>query len=388
MAGIVTLVIILGCAAFQYFKGTIVRAYATIIVALISSIVAFGFFEFVSGLLISRAGSGSLLFLAPFAQPLCFALLFILSFAVLQTGVIQLTQKPVDFGFLPERIGRVVFGIILGFIISGLLLTCLQMGPLPVKYPYQRFDPSKLDPENPKKVLLNPDGFVTGFFSLISRNNFSGSRSFAAIHPDYLNQLFMNRLISGKSLVTSTQAIQITKPAVWPASDIIRNKVEGIFSELNSRGRITDEETNRSIPMPGWIKGSYEPKIVRIGFLRRALNADQRINAGLFANPQLRLICKRNGDDNNPLAGQARNVYPVGYIKSADEIGINPDVKLTGNDFGNDNTKEIDFVFCVPSGYEPVLAEFKLNSISQITPGLIVSADQAPPVVTFSPSPE
>lgn len=386
MASIVMVLIIAGCAAFQYFKGTIVRAYATIIVALCSSIVAFGFFEFLSNLLISRSGSGSLLFLAPFAQPLCFALLFILSFAILQTGVVQLTQKPVDFGFLPERIGRVVCGILLGFIISGLLLTCLQMSPLPAKYPYQRFDPSKLDTENPKKALLNPDGFVTGFFNLISKNSFSGSRSFAVIHPDYLNQLSLNRLISNKSMVTSTQAIQITKPAVWPASDVIRSKVDGYISELNSRGRLTDEESGKTVPMPGWVKGSYEPKIVRIGFKRSALNADKRINAGLFSHPQLRLICKRGGYGDDPLAGEARNVYPIGHLKAEDEIRIDPDVTLTGTDFGNENTKEIDFVFCVPNGYEPVLAEFKLNSISQISSGLVVSADQAPPAATFNPS--
>lgn len=386
MASIVMLLIIAGCAAFQYLKGTIVRAYATIIVALISTIAAFGFFEFLANLLISRSGGGSLVFLAPWAQPLCFVLLFILSFAVLQTGVVQLTQQPVNFGFLPERIGRIVCGIILGFIVSGLLFTCLQMCPIPAKYPYERFDPAKLDPENPNKTLLSPDGFVTGFFSLISKTSFSGKRSFAVIHPDYLSQLSLNRLISGKSLVTSTQAIQVTKPAVWPASDAIRSKVEGYISDLNSRGRLTDEETNKTVPMAGWTKGSYEPTIVRIGFKRGALSAEKKINAGLFSHTQLRLICKREGNSDNPLAGEAINVYPVGHLKSEDEIRIDPDVTLSGTDFGNDNTKDIDFVFCIPSGVKPILAEFKLNSITQITSGLIVSADQAPSAAIYNPS--
>ena len=49
-------IIVLGCGAFQYLKGTFVRAFAMIITAMCSIIVAFGFFEVVADkLFISRA---------------------------------------------------------------------------------------------------------------------------------------------------------------------------------------------------------------------------------------------------------------------------------------------------------------------------------------------
>ena len=44
MASLAVVLIILGCAAYQYFKGTFVRAFATIIIAICASVAAFAFF--------------------------------------------------------------------------------------------------------------------------------------------------------------------------------------------------------------------------------------------------------------------------------------------------------------------------------------------------------
>ena len=137
MASLAVVIIILGCGALQYFKGTFVKAFSMIIIAIISSIVAFGFFEACANLIISRGADGSMLSLVPWAQTLCFILLFVVVFGILQTGAIYIMRHQVDFGFMPERIGRVVCGIILGYFVSGLLLTALQMGPLPLSYPYE-----------------------------------------------------------------------------------------------------------------------------------------------------------------------------------------------------------------------------------------------------------
>jgi len=140
MAGLVVMLIILGCAAYQYLKGTLVKSFAMIIVTICASVVAFGYFELLADVFVSRSDNSRFASVIPWAQPLSFVLLFVLAFAILQTIVTQLLSKPVDLGFLPERIGRVVCGVFLGLILSGLLLTTLAMAPLPNKYPYQRFD--------------------------------------------------------------------------------------------------------------------------------------------------------------------------------------------------------------------------------------------------------
>ncbi|MHC4727344.1 MAG: hypothetical protein ACYS17_08940, partial [Planctomycetota bacterium] len=197
MASLIVVIIILGCAAYQYFKGSFTRAVATIIIAICAGITAFGFFEVLANVFIKRSDTGSFLSIVPWAQPLSFALLFIIVFGAMQTGLMFLTHnRPVDLGFLPERIGRVVCGILLGLLLSGFLLTALGMAPLPNNYPYQRFDGKR------NKVLLNADGFVTGLFSIISKGSLSGKRSFATIHPDFLDQIHLNRMISGSSILT------------------------------------------------------------------------------------------------------------------------------------------------------------------------------------------
>ena len=185
MISIIILIIILGCAAAVVFKLNIIRAFAAIIDAICANMVAFNFFEAVTGFL------G---FLGSWAQPFGFLLLFALVFALLQTAIVYLTRDPVDFGFLPERIGRAVLGLILGFIVSGFLLTFLAMAPLSSRIPYRRFDSTPPDPNSPNKLLLNVDGFVTGMFSNLSNGSFRGSRSFATVHPSFLDQLFLDRI--------------------------------------------------------------------------------------------------------------------------------------------------------------------------------------------------
>jgi len=362
MASLLVVLIILGCAAYQYFKGTLTKAFSTVIIAVCASVAAFGFFEALANVFIGRSGNSRFPALVPWAQPLCFALLFIVVFAVLQTLVMQLMRKPVDLGFLPERIGRVICGIFLGLIISGLVLTFLVMSPLPEGYPYPRFDLVKPDPERPNKVLFNADGFVTGWFSIISSGSFSGKKSFACLHPNFLDQVFLNRhnAADDVSITTSSQAIEIPNKAVWPARQGLKD----------SNGQ------------PVSPKAGHTLTIVRVAIKKSALR-----DAGNFTLSQLRLICKPKGYAKDPLTGKGRNVYPIGFLKEADQVQSSSPIQIGRDDFERDaSEKEIDFVFSVPDDFEPVLVEFKLNDIVQIARSAIVSADQAPPPALFSPS--
>lgn len=377
MASLAVLLIILGCAALQYFKGTVVRALAMIIIAICSSIVAFGFFEALANLIISRGNSGSMVSLVPWAQTLSFILLFVVTFGLLQTGATFLTKNPVDLGFLPERIGRVVCGIILGFIISGVLLTGLQMGPLPLSYPYQRFNPQRLEPDNPGGALLRADSFATGLFGLVSNGSLSGKNSFKTLHPNYLDQLFLNRLLGDVSAFSGiSPAIELPKPAVWPASGAVKKQVDDFISQLRTRGGKVEYEQGKTVALPVSPNSSYNPTIVRIGIKKRAIHREANIDGGTFTPAQIRLICTKQ-------TGEAVNAYPIGYLASEDQVQIRPEIKLSTTDI-QDNARFIDFVFCVPSGFDPTLVQYKLNNVVEIPAQSIVSADQAPEAVPFS----
>jgi len=367
MGSLVVVIIILGCGAYQYFKGTIFKAVSAIIITICASAVAFGYFEMLAAFFTKEGSASKYPAIVPYAQPLCFALLFILTFAVLQTAAMQLTRLPVDFGLMPERIGRPILGVFLGLILSGLLLTGLAMAPLPNKYPYQRFEGTftAASAQNPNRVLLNADGFVSGWFGLLSKGSFRAirePRSFATLHPAFIDQLFLNRQNESPDipLITSSESIEVpNKNGAWyaPAAGV-----------KDADGK----------PIPA--QGGHALVVVRMGILKNTIN-----DSGKFTLGQLRLICKQKDASGDPLAGKGRNVYPIGYFSAPDRITtkrLTEPITIDRSDYvGQDTRRYVDYVFNVPNDFVPILLEFKQNCIVNLP--RIVSAEQAPPPAPF-----
>jgi len=363
IGNLAVVLIVLACIAYQYQKSRLVNSFATLMSVIFAAIAAFAYFEPLSEMFISRAGNNRFPGLVPWAQVLCFALLLVLVFAVLQTGVQQLTRKRVDLGKPVEQVGRVVCGFLTGLITSGLFLTAVMMAPLPNNYPYSRFHATRPDADNPRKPLLNADGFAAGLFGLVSRGSLSGQRSFSVLHPDFLSQLYLNRLAAGKQITAVATSKAIVLPqrtgdqeqavAAWPAPADLKTT------------------QNKSVPQ----KNGHELIVVRVGFLKNAVR-----EAGRFTLSQLRVVCKPPNSGKDPLSGKGRDSYPAGYFKSADEVemsSLRKEVALIGSDFEEgESIKWIDFLFYVPLGFEPVLLEFKQNCVLPMPP--LVSADQAP----------
>jgi len=365
MGSLVVVIIILGCGAYQYFKGTIFKAVSAIIITICASAVAFGYFEMAAAFFTREGSASKYPAIVPYAQPLCFALLFTVTFAVLQTGACQLTRLPVDFGLMPERIGRPILGVFLGLILSGLLLTGLAMAPLPNKYPYQRFEGTSPSAQSPNRVLLNADGFVSGWFGLLSKGSFRAirePRSFATLHPAFIDQLFLNRQNDSPDipLITSAQSIEVpNKNGAWYAAAAGVKDADG---------------------KPIAAQAGHALVVVRMGILKNTIN-----DSGRFTLGQLRLICKQKDASGDPLAGKGRNVYPIGYFSAADRITtkrLTEPITIDRSDYvGQDTRKYVDYVFNVPNDYIPVLLEFKQNCIVDLP--RVVSAEQAPPPAPF-----
>jgi hypothetical protein len=358
MGSLLVVLVILGCVAYQYLKGTLIKSFIVLIISICASVIAFSYFELLAKVLINNN------IIASWAHLLSFVLLFILAFAVLQTIAVQLIRQPIDLGLLPERIGRVICGIFLGLIVSGLLLTAIAMAPISPKYPYQRFDQFSPDPENPNKVLLNADGFATGWFSLLSSGSFSGKRSFAVLHPSFLNQLFLNRneIDNGIPFITSPEAVDIPITAVWPAPEGLK--------DLDGR--------------PVLPKTGYALMIVRVEITYQAIKM-----VGIFTPSQVTVVCKQKNGNKNLLAGEGKIIYSVGYLKTANELHmkkLTDRIEIQRSDLNNNGVKPIDFAFYVPDGFVPVLFEFKQNSVDQLPSP--VTADQAPAAAPFTTPPQ
>ncbi len=360
----VIFLIVSGCAAFQYLKGTFVRAFATFIVVICSGIIAFSFFEVLATLLIGGPDSSLKFIPLPWMQTIVFLLLFLLSFALMQTLAQYLTRQEVNLGLWPERIGRIVCGILTGLVLSSFLITAAAMAPLPNNYPYQRFEPRRPDPWRPNKTLFNTDALASGLFSTISNGSLSGKRSFATLHPAFLDQLFLNRhsIANNVPLITREQAITVPrKNAAWHAPEDIK-----------------DSQGNPIPPQAG-----YNLMFVRVG-LRKSAVAE----AGKFTPSQLRLICKQQTGVTNPFAGKGQNIYPIGYMIAADTLqvtGLSELITVVREDFeDNEREKWIDFVFYIPTGSVPIILQFKQNGIVQVPP--LVTTEQAPTPIPFNPT--
>ena len=353
IANILVLLIIAGCIAYLYLQATLVKSFALVINAVIANIIAFAYHESLANFLISRNQ------MVPWAQSLSFAALFVCAFAVLQTIAARLTRRPADIGFLAERIGRVVCGILLGLTVAGSVLVAMAMAPLPNNIPYQRFDQTNPNWEKPNKNLFGADSFATGWFSTVSDGSFSGKKSFAALHPDFLDQIFLNKLKSseGVSVFSSSKIIETpAKDAVWPAPEELK-----------------DAENKPISP-----KSGCNLTIARVGITNELTKY-----GGLFTLSQMRFICRPKNDVKNPLAGKGKSVYPVGYLKTPGKLQIKPlseKIKIEPPDF-DEKVKWIDFALFVPNDLTPVLAEFRQNGIAQLPPP--IPAAQAPATVPF-----
>jgi hypothetical protein len=358
MAGLIVLIFILGCAAYLYLKSDLASSLIQILITLCAAITAFAWFEALANVFIGRGLKVSSI--APLAQSLSFLLLFIITFAVLRIIAGWLIHEKINMSLWAERIGRVVCGIFQGLLFAGILLTAMAMAPLSNKLPYQRFAQSNPNAEKPAGVLFNADGFVTGWFNIISSGSLSGKRSFATIHADFLDQTFLNRHKFSKklSIVSPRNAIEVpAKNALWHAP-------AGLQS------------ADPNLPLTA--KSAHQLVIARLGIKLVALR-----QVGTFTLSQVRMICKAKGDDEEPFAGRGKTVYPLGYIQTANHLRTKRlDEQITAEDADSDDDSVwVDFAFYVPNDSVPVLIEFKQNSILKLPP--LIPADQAPKAVPF-----
>jgi len=360
MAVVIILLIIAGCAVYQFLKGSLTRAVASVCVALAASFIAFGYFEYLARLL---GGLEAMSSLGAWAYTLCFSLLFIICFAILQTGIVYLLREPINLGDMAEKVGRPLCGVFLGMVVSGVVMVALALAPISPKFPYARFNERNPQPGQPQKCFLNVDGLVTGWFGMISKGSFSAIKtphSFAVLHASFLDSLYLNRLkVSDKvPVMTNMEALDIpVKAAVWPAPDTL----------------VDSEGQSPSIP------SGHTAMIVRVGIRQRAIK-----DASPFTLSQLRILCKARGSGAAPLKGQADSIYPAGYMIGRNRFArktLADKIEIKAENFGDQPVCMIDFVCYVPSGRVPMVAAFKLNNAALIPSP--VSVEEAPAVIPF-----
>ncbi len=340
MGTLILLLIVAGCIAYQYFKGSLVKAAVTIITVLSAGIIALAFFEKTAAFLSDKLGEGFYASILPWLNSICFILLFVVAFALLQTAAIKLILKTIEFDLLVSRIGRCVCAAVYGWMLTGFILIALIMAPLPKNLPYSRV--KSIEPLRTGKMIFSPDDAVCGIFSLLSRSSMAGKKSFSIIHPSLINQSYMNRL-SKSSFINSGLAVFVQSSDVRKLSGSVKD-IEGTdIAASNGRSLIL-------------------------------VKAEIKLKVKDFTLSQVRLVCNNKENISAPLKGTGINIYPLGYMNSEGRLQVK---RLDEIIEIRNNTPYFEFVFDVPDDYFPVWLGFKQNNIIRL-PKISVPSDAQP----------
>lgn len=339
MTMLIVLLVIVSTLIYFYLKCSLMQSLVMLFSSVLGVIVAFNYYEIMADQLISRE------LIMPTAQFLSFLFLYILTVAVFQAGADFLLAANMKLGDVFTYSCKVICGLITGFIFSGVLLTGLGLLPAHGKLFYSRYPAEKaLSINNPNKPAINADGFVSNLFSSISAGSLRSGKSFAAIHPDYLTQIHLNKHKKKDDVlsVSSKDALKLPK------------------GKTKKPVRIWD------IPDAGPLT------VVRVGISSRPVKdggAASSPSVIRFFPGQLRLVVKDASAPAPATSGKAEAIYPTGFIRDGALVRLElGDVVAPESKEFKDRVLWLDVAFDVPTGKVPTLLQFKQNAMVDLTP--------------------
>ena len=185
---LVLVVLLIGLIYFQVFTQGIFSCFIMMVWTILAALVALNYQEYLAMLMIDN-GFGF--------YPKAFALMvpFIVVLFILRELTDRFVSGNMKFPEMVDRAGSFVFAAVSSLIIIGMISICLQSLPLGRKIlGFERVsDMAQLD----QQATLWPagDAFVTKLMNLASANCFSDKMNFSDIHPNFLRELHMNRIV-------------------------------------------------------------------------------------------------------------------------------------------------------------------------------------------------
>ncbi len=351
MATIVIIVVILACIAGQILWGSVIRSFAIFISAVLGMLIALNFSDSLAQKLISSD------MMAWKAHGVVIGLVFVLSFGILVALSAKLLGGDIAFSPMVDKIGGAVIGIPTGLVIAGTIVIAMALASGSGGFPYERFNADRPDIESPRKPLLSADGFATEFFGLLSSGSLAGNNSFALVRAGFNDSAAIDRMGVDKTLSPLAHSNVIQLPVV------IRRAPAGL----------TDADGKKLQEVAG-----SDLFLARVNMTKNVVGKD----SPNFLLGQLRMVCKRKDDKVMPGTGSGTSIYPVGYLKTATRLQVEPVsavVSLAEAEMDN-GVKAVDFAFYIPSSLRPELMAFKRNFVTQVQ---VMNPEEAPAPVGF-----
>ena len=368
LGSLLVIIAIAGFALYQYSKGGIVKAFILSIAVISASIAAFGYYELLAGYMTGYS------FLGAKAFPIAFFALFLFVFLIIREIANYLLKPDISLGDPIDKFIGTGIGALAGYIFAGVILITIGLIPYKTNWLYARFDDKVENPPIASGALLNPDAFVCKLFGLVSGGSLGGENSFALLHADYPDQIFLNRLLVSEDIspLAGDGAVSIAKNGVRLAPE---NLME------------VPKNQEQAPPQPVEVPSGTVLTLVKLRVNTRSLapvEADKQ-NLGLS---QLRLILKPK-DSQDKYSGSGRAVYPIGYLNSDRQLVLKPLNTSFADELKSEGT---DFAFYVPENEIPVLLEFRHNIVERIgTVGPaeeLIVPERAPIAAPNEPAPQ
>ncbi len=387
-------VLILAIAFFQGLQGLFSSLIMCVLTILCAGL-AFGTYDSIfSSFLIDTQPE--------YGQAIALMAVFILSLLILRVLSDMFISGNMVFPVWVERIGGGVFGLITGVVMVGMLQIAFQLLPFDADLlGFNRFAAFKpgtgqeIEPDDLKKtpadqiewrrqnLTLNPDGFVVSLASTLSRGALSGRAQFAALHPDFLEELQWRRSAAQRESrhVVPADSLQVKKASLLPDGKLLRKR-------LDRSGQSTTIEPIQAPELDHqWLAVK-----VRVDYDARDEDGYHR-----FSPTQVRVVGERRG-----VVGRTHQYFLHGEGHAAEGAASSNDFQhmaLRRNEpvivKAETRGNEFDFVFEVPDDFEPWFVEFKSTAraeVPEIKPtGESVSEEpvaKATPPIGTSPEPE
>lgn len=335
MLAILFMIAIVGVITyFLVFTQGLFSSLIVCVLSLISAIIAFNYYE-------ALAGKLKTIGLTPYGpEAISLMALFLLSLLVMRIAFDRLIRGNMKFPLLVDRIVSALFGLISGMVIAGIIAIGFQLLPTPTKLlGFDRF-PKIADRNLDERNHLFPrvDGFVSTVVGQASMYGFAGNETYTQYHPDFLAELYFNRLTLDPFSSRTAAADCLKVDTAW----------------LMNRDTILDCRKNELI-MPD----SGELFIaVRLHISAKddtgTADADGNIR---FTLGNIRLV----GFDQENKRAEGLSRYPLGILKPGflvvDGMGYD-----RGREFQKGQSRAIDLLFTWPEQYKkikPQWIEFK-----------------------------
>lgn len=316
----VILVLVFAIAFFHYTQGFF-SATISAILTIVAAVLAFSYHEKVVETLLGGRFGGA-------AHAMALAVLFAGIYAILRVAFDKMVPGNVRFPVIVDKVGGGAMGLVAGLFAGGILAIIAQYLPLmPSVAGYARYavdtrtvmvppeatgsrsmdsevwdklkseKPGQFDPADKQAMILPMDDMVVNTVSHLSDGGSLGwNRPLAATHPDFLQELFAQRL------GIQTKATRVAAPSAVTSVDLFH------LDSLQRRDHEYKDLRERPLDTTPLRPTSNQVLVVaRLMFARSATDSDGLIR---FSPASVRMVARQGTGAN----AEWVNYYPIGTI--------------------------------------------------------------------------